>query len=310
MSKVTWRPKEVMSNDELLAIDSTVENSLSKILPHQAILSSYGKGWNEINIEHHSQPTHETPEHFHTQHILVVITQCDQLKVERKVDGKFHCSHMTCGEAFLLPAQVHHRVWIYGEAEYAFLSLKPGLMTRIAEESTSRECIELVPQHQISDSLIHSLGLALLSELASNEMRNRLYIESAANLLAVHLLQRYSTQKPTTWKHNKGLPKTKLQQIIEYINEHLTDDLSLQAMANQIGMSKYHFSRLFKQSTGLTPWQYVSQRRLEIAKQLLAKQELSIAEISDRLGFTNQQQLTTFFRKHMGIAPFVYRQSL
>ncbi|MBW4694220.1 MAG: AraC family transcriptional regulator [Lyngbya sp. HA4199-MV5] len=292
-----------------LSIDSTAENALLQILPHQPLYSSHQQGWQGVKVEHHYQPAHETPEHTHEQHVLVVLTRCDPLKVERRLNGNFHSSLMTSGEAFLLPAQAHHQVWIHGEADYAFLAVEPELINRTAD-AMEVDRVELVPQHQIHDPLIHGIGLALLSELTSDQVCDRLYVEAAINLLTMHLLQRYSTRKPTIQKKQEGLANTKLQQVVEYINTHLTESLSLPEMAQAIGMSQYHFLRQFKQSTGLTPWQFVAQCRLKLAKQLLTERKLSIGEISDRLGFANQQQLTKFFRKCTGITPRDYQKLL
>ncbi|MDF5715848.1 MAG: helix-turn-helix transcriptional regulator [Rhizonema sp. NSF051] len=90
----------------------------------------------------------------------------------------------------------------------------------------------------------------------------------------------------------------------------MAEDLSIDAIASIVGMSISHFSRSFKQSIRLAPWQYVMQRRLEIAQQLLAMPQLSLSSIGTRLGFEYQGQFTTFFGKHMGITPSAYRKSL
>lgn len=299
-----------MLEEKPVTIDWTVENAMKQILPCPPLLSSHKQGWNGINVEYHRQPAHETPEHFHTQHVIAIATKCNLFKAERKLNGHFHSSCMDSGGIFLVPANVEHKAWMHGEAEYVALSLEPELITRAAYESVDADCVEIVPQHHIHDSLIQSIGLALLSELESDGMCNRLYAASAANLLAVHLLQRYSTKKPTIRKYKDGLTKSMLQQAVEYINDHLAEDLSLKDIANELSMSQYHFSRLFKQSTGLAPWQYVIQCRIETAKQLLAMRKLSIAAISRRLGFVTQGQFTTFFRKHTGTTPTVYRQGL
>lgn len=93
--------------------------------------------------------------------------------------------------------------------------------------------------------------------------------ETIANLLAVHLLQHYSAQKPTIKHYTGGLPKYKLQQVMDYINAHLEQPLGLAELAEVVQMSPGYFSRLFKQSTGLAPHQYLIQCRVKRAKQLL-----------------------------------------
>jgi AraC family transcriptional regulator len=82
-----------------------------------------------------------------------------------------------------------------------------------------------------------------------------------------------------------GLPMDKLRQVTEYINDNLEHDLSLDAIAATIGMSSYHFPRMFKQSIGLAPHQYVIERRLKWAQVLLTTTELTILEICFRVGF-------------------------
>jgi AraC family transcriptional regulator len=123
-------------------------------------------------------------------------------------------------------------------------------------------------------------------------------------------LRHYSAGKHAIKDYTGGLAKSKLKQTIEYIHDNLTEGFSLQAIANYIGMSQYHFARMFKQSTGMTPHQYLIESRLEEAKKLLANTDLTISEIAYRTGFASQSHLTSQFRKHLSTTPKAYRQML
>lgn len=106
------------------------------------------------------------------------------------------------------------------------------------------------------------------------------------------------------------LTPEQLRQALVYIQEHLTEEISLEAIANDLDMSRYHFSRLFKQSMGVSPYHYVLQQRVERAKQLLKQKELSITDIALECGFANQTHLNKHFRQLTGMSPTTYRASL
>ena len=100
-----------------------------------------------------------------------------------------------------------------------------------------------------------------------------------------------------------GLSRHRLQRAIAYIQDHLAEDISLAEIAQEIDMSQHHFCRLFKQSTGIAPYQYVIQQRLERAKQLLLQNQLSIAKVAQEVGFSEQSQLTRQRKRATGLTP-------
>ena len=108
-------------------------------------------------------------------------------------------------------------------------------------------------------------------------------------------------------EHRGGLPPARLHRVTDYIHAHLDEDLSLSKMAELAKLSPYHFGRLFKQSTGLTPHQYVLGERIWMAKGLLADGRFSITEISRQLGFSSRTHFTTAFRERVGTTPKEYR---
>ena len=88
----------------------------------------------------------------------------------------------------------------------------------------------------------------------------------------------------------------------------MSKGIKLEDLASYIGITQFHFSRLFKQSTGMSPHQYVMQQRIERAKQLLKKADISIADIAFNCGFSSQSHLGKYFRPFTGMTPRKYRQ--
>ncbi len=104
-----------------------------------------------------------------------------------------------------------------------------------------------------------------------------------------------------------GLPPARLHRVTDYIQSHPDENLSLARMAELAKLSPYHFGRLFKQSTGLTPHQYVLGERIRRAKRLLVDTHLTITEVSRQLGFASRAHFTTAFRTRIGTTPKEYR---
>jgi AraC family transcriptional regulator len=104
-----------------------------------------------------------------------------------------------------------------------------------------------------------------------------------------------------------SIPWGRLRRVIEHIQQNLDKDLTLAELAAVVYMSPYHFARLFKCSTGLPPHRFVIRQRIARASAFLATRELSIAQISQMVGFATPSHFTTVFRRVTGITPRGYR---
>ncbi|WP_337906990.1 helix-turn-helix domain-containing protein [Iningainema tapete] len=170
--------------------------------------------------------------------------------------------------------------------------------------------IELLTEFRVRDPQLEQPLILLRSELHNRSgWVGRLYIESLANVLAVNLLREYSTTQPRVAVYKGGLGDRKILQVSEYINAYLDQEIKLADLANLAGVSQFHFSRLFKQSMGISPHQYLLQQRVERAKQLLKKSKLAISEIALQCGFNSQSHLGKYFREFTGVTPSSYRKS-
>jgi AraC family transcriptional regulator len=148
-----------------------------------------------------------------------------------------------------------------------------------------------------------------MREAESEKPAGRLYAESLANILAIHLFRNYSSGSPAITLANGGLTGLRLRRAIEFIRENLARDVSLIEIAENAEMSPYHFARAFKKSTGLAPHQYLTKRRIELAKELLAGTAMPIVDVSSAVGFQSQSHFTTLFRRLTGATPRVFRET-
>ena len=291
-----------MSGEELLDIGANCENTFPQVFSQPPLLSSGSRLWSGMSLEHHYLPAAETPE-YSLEQFVITINLGQSLQVERILDRHLQTGTMFTGAVGLCPIHTSHAIRWDRDANILLLSLEPELLTRNAVELLDTDQYEMLPHFITQDLLIHQIGLGLNAQLKTNGSDSRLYAESAATFLAVHLLQNYSTRKSSIHEYGGGLPQQKLKQAIEYIQEHLAQEISLNELANELGISRYYFCRLFKQSTGLSPHQYVIQQRVERAKQLLQKSGMSIADIAQACGFSHQSHLHRHLKRLTGVTP-------
>jgi len=162
----------------------------------------------------------------------------------------------------------------------------------------------------VRDPVINRIGLLGREELSEGGINGRLYGESLSAALGVHLLRQYGTFSRLPAIHKGGLASGPLKRIIEHINEHLQDELSLVELSRIAKLSPHHFATAFKVSTGISPHRYVIERRINRARDLLLRKEKTISEIAVAVGFSSQSHLTVNFRRKMGVTPRKFRQSL
>lgn len=291
-----------MSGEELPGIDASGKNVYPEFLLRQPLVSSGKTLWSGISLDQLLLPPGETPE-FALLEFVLTINLGQGFQVERILGKKSQIGFMFTGAVALCPMHTPQAIRWDRNTHILSLKLEHELLNRHAVEVLDTESFELIPHLITQDALIYQIGLGLKAQLQTNGVNSRLYAESAATFLSVHLLQTYSTRKFIVKEYEGGLPQHKLRQATEYIQEHLAQEISLKELAEYLGISRYHFCRLFKQSTGLSPYQYVIQQRVERATQLLLQGNLSISEVAIACGFTHQSHLNRHFKRLTGVTP-------
>ncbi|MBI4781755.1 MAG: helix-turn-helix transcriptional regulator [Oscillatoriophycideae cyanobacterium NC_groundwater_1537_Pr4_S-0.65um_50_18] len=183
--------------------------------------------------------------------------------------------------------------------------IEPGLLNRIAEEvsEVAPSPVELLNAINVRDSQIEAIAHLFQAELDGGGIAETLYTESLMQVLVVHLLRHYCTLQPKIQSREENLPSPRLQSVLDYIHSYLDQPLHLAELAAVASMSQYHFCRLFKQSIGVAPYQYVLQQRMEKSKELLHQGKYTIAEVSLLVGCADQSRFAKHFKRHFGVTP-------
>lgn len=105
----------------------------------------------------------------------------------------------------------------------------------------------------------------------------------------------------------QGLPQDKLQSVLVYIDESLGESLKVRELAERVGLSPFHFARMFRRSVGRPPHGYLTDLRMERAKRLLRETQLSLAQVATRVGYQTQAHFTGVFHREVGMTPRSYR---
>ena len=181
-----------------------------------------------------------------------------------------------------------------------YLQLSPSLLRRAAEDmGLDPDRAGLEPRHQLRDPQIEHIAWALDAERGAGYPSGLLYTESLGLALSVHLLGRYRAPL----RPSRGLSKPQLRRVTGYIEDHLEQDLSLARLAGVAGVSASHLKTLFRRSTGLPVHEYVVRRRVERAKVLLARGELTVRQAALEAGFAHQSHMARWTRRLLGVTP-------
>lgn len=272
-----------------------------------AVVLKRKAAWEGIRLEHCKLRSGELPAHRHREHVILV-SLTDGCRGELITSSGIGVRGIQQrGNICVLPSGLRHQAALEGDSQHLALYLEPGLITKAASEGHLAGSFEIEEKYTRSDRVISSVGMALLDELNSEGLSGRLYAESLANVLAVHMLRHYAKTTPQPLAFTGGLSANRLRHVEEFIKENYSRDLKLAELAQVAGMSSFHFAREFKRTTGTTPHQYLIKFRIERAKALLAKNDLPLIEVGLQSGFSHQSHFTRLFRRFTGTTPHSYR---
>ena len=246
---------------------------------------------------------------------LLVLVLAGMARVEeRSLGGEWKAVKVQAGDFFLTntsePYEMRWQTTGCDTFEVMHLYLGLPLIDQAARDLLGEHtaAVTFLDISGAQDERVNFMLNQLRFELIEERKPSLLFVNSLAQALTVHLIRRYLDPHSTVRRGN-ALQAYKLRRVIDAMNEHLADDFRLADLAHIADLSEYHFSRIFKRATGLSPSQYFIRLRMSRARHLLRETDRSIIDVGLEVGYSSPSHFSQVFRREVGVTPSAYRQA-
>lgn len=199
------------------------------------------------------------------------------------------------------------------EVEFVSIGVSPGLVNELAAEmGLLRTSADIVFRSSvIADETLTRLARAMASEISGQQVGSGSMLDALVRQVVIYLLRcRLTVRKSHQIELSRAGPvDRRLRRAIEFMHDNFGREIAVEEIASAAYLSEYHFARLFKQISGITPHVYLANLRLERARKLLAESALPISEIASLVGYQSQSHFTKMFKSVTGVTPRAYREA-
>jgi AraC family transcriptional regulator len=311
----------------LVIVDNVAISEAPRAAPAAAIdggrtveimATSVGRAWKDLQVETINLPAVEKGRIMtEAKEVQIVQILAGEAQFEeREIGGRWLVTNIAKGDFFLTaPGPPYEMRWkVTKPLPYQAMIVSLGLpvFERAMKDVFGKDA-EAVSLRDISgfqDGFMAALMERFLVELRLGHQASPFFVQGAAQALAVHLARNYTFVSGQMQDQRKGwgLPGFTLRRISDLMASNLADDFSLARLAREAEMSEFHFSRMFKRTTGRSPSQYFISLRMERARTLLRQTRKSVIEIGLELGYTSPSHFAQVFRRETGSTPGAYRR--
>lgn len=258
-------------------------------------------------VEHHAIEPTEFPEREPQQHNFFMYTS-PAVRAEIKSPEFSGVRWIRPGALWVMPQGCRHEVRFEGAVEGVALAFDPVRFDNLVESAGGKSSTPIMQSLAASPPKIEHLMRALDHESKLPSTHDHFGLECIATAIALALSQ-HARAIAAPPKAGPRLAPRQIRAVQSYVEEHLEQPIVLAELATAAGLSSFHFLRAFKRSLGVTPGQYVLDRRMERARSLLKSSNLSIAEIGIRVGFDYSSHFARAFGRAVGTTPSMFRNS-
>lgn len=293
----------------------TTSADIERYLTCPSLRTSVGSDWGPLIVRQRIEP----PGRQHVQipgipdPWLVVTTGGPPRKIEVRDKGGWRSAMSGPGDiAVTSPGKLTEVRWNSPgnvPIETVHICMDAALFHQVGAEVANCDPrrIELVDGFSRKDELVEQIARALANELVFPRTAIRLFADSAARFLTIHLLRNYCAFPIPEAPVAPALSQRVVRQIRDYVEAHLSNELKLDELAAVAHISSFHFARLFKAATGETPHHFVTKLRIERAKTLLKNTDWPVSRIAGAVGFSSRSHFGAAFRRLAEAPPISFR---
>jgi AraC family transcriptional regulator len=299
------------STPEREPIDLTDLDELIPAIVPDAEIVGMSKIGNSAGIAIYQLPPMETPFYVVPYHVFSMALS-DLPSLELSTDGvTFEACPIVTGEWIFFPNTLISGSRWAQDSLCMHVYIQPTFVSNLISTNFATEEIFFKILIGCEDPIIKNLLELFKQEFTLNGLTDTLYTEALTTVLSLHLIRTYADRQPIKIIYELGDRQSQLNEIIDYIEQNLDREITVQALAGRAQLSISVFAHLFKDVVGTSPYQFIIKQRLERAKKLLLDREanLPISTICQMCGFANTSVFTTRFRQKYGISPAKYRLS-
>ncbi len=278
--------------------------------PTRVIVSSAALSWNGILVEKHLSSRGERKPITIERHVISLLQGCSASFEFSSGRDDPSWQIVSPGMVAVIPAGRVPAVRSRTSAQVVCCAFEEGFTREIAAQIDGKPNFQLTFRSAVRDASIQSILTLLLEELEAQGRLGSLYVDSLAHALAIRFILLGRAKDIQCGGVAAILPKRILRRVCEKIETNLDTNLTLDALAHESGYSSAHFLRMFRGATGVTPHQYVLERRLRQAQECLRSKNTKLIDVAAICGFASQSHMTSVFRKHLARTPAEYRRNL
>jgi AraC family transcriptional regulator len=279
------------------------------LLPGQPLTDNRLSPWTGVILEKHRLGAVEIPEHEHS-------TFCLHLQTSGPVEMDWHSGgrtgHLHTGAGnliFLTPGTRDSLLW-HGSSQRIIASIDPSVFVKAATQLELNQLCDFENRWSFHDEQLRLLLTEMEREVSTGWSTGPLYGDLLGLSLSVALIRNYGRVSLTPPITKGGISRPNLHRVLEFIAANLQNEIHLEDLAKVTGLSVFHFARSFRQSMGLTPHQYVLQRRIDNARALLRQPGSTIDAVATATGFADASHFSKIFRKQVGVTPKAWQRQI